>query len=394
MRLITAETSGRANATLKSVWEDGETFAVVSARSGVANSWITMQLDGLPGGLETGHFVLLTSGTTGHPKLVVGQRERAKHLVSVLHELQECEPVRETIVTLPLTYCYAFVNQWLWAHVYGRRLLCTNGLARPGELRATLEGADRSMLCLVGAQVPLLLEYFQKSVFPGVIRVHFAGGRFPQEHLTGLRRMFPEAAVFNNYGCAEAMPRLSLRRAEQAVTAQHIGWPLPGVELRTDEEGRLLFRSRYGAVAVLEKTSWALVTPSDWVPTGDLGVLGDDGHWELAGRYGEVFKRHGEKVSLARILPAIRDHWRGEAEYFRTNDGSGEPGYILVLAPEPTATEVRQLLKEIGARFVRSQWPLAVVSVGVIPLLVNGKVDRQQLASGSFRKTHWTQHLL
>src|ERR1035441_6572038 len=109
------------------------------------------------------------------------------------------------------------------------------------------------MICLVGAQVPLLAQYYEDHSFPGVIRVHFAGGRFPQERLDEVRRLFPQAAIFNNYGCAEAMPRLTLRRAEAATVAHHIGWPLPGVEMQSDEGSRVLFRSPYGAVALMDE---------------------------------------------------------------------------------------------------------------------------------------------
>ena len=72
------------------------------------------------------------------------------------------------------------------------------------------------MICLIGAQVPLLIEYYAGHVFSGVIRVHFAGGRFPAERLGDLHQIFPNAQIFNNYGCAEALPRLTLRPAEAA----------------------------------------------------------------------------------------------------------------------------------------------------------------------------------
>ena len=61
-----------------------------------------------------------------------------------------------TVVALPLTYSFAFVNQWLWARQLGRRLVPTPGLAAPAELGRALDGCRDAMLCLVGAQVPLL----------------------------------------------------------------------------------------------------------------------------------------------------------------------------------------------------------------------------------------------
>jgi acyl-CoA synthetase (AMP-forming)/AMP-acid ligase II len=378
---------------LDEAWRAPATFAFVADKSGVAAEWIEEKLAALPQEYHEGLFILLTSGSTGRPKLVVGRRDRAERLVEVLHGLQESEPVRETVCALPLTYCYAFVNQWLWARVQQRRLVVTPGLAQPDRLKQALAEATAAMICLVGAQVPLLAQYYAKEAFPGIIRVHFAGGRFPQERLGEVRRLFPQAAIFNNYGCAEAMPRLTLRRAEAAPVAHHIGWPLPGVEMKSDEASRVLFRSPYGAVALMDEAGFNRVDDTTWVPSGDLGHALEDGHWELLGREGEVFKRYGEKISLPQILSGVRAHWRGQADAYRETDPQGEAGYVLVLSPPPSEEEVRALLKEVSLKHPRAHWPLRVESCEAMPLLANGKINRGVLAGQRGAQTHWRQRI-
>ena len=274
-------------------------------------------MDTLPADLQTGHYALLTSGSTGTPKLIVGRRERTEALVRVLHRLQELDDAAETIVTLPLTYSYAFVNQWLWSQAFKRRLILTRGLAEPDHLRERLASASQAMLCLVGAQVPLLLQHFGHESFPGVTRLNFAGGRFPQEHLTALRQLFPASRIFNNYGCAEALPRLTIRRAEDADEARVLGLPIDGVELSIDAAANLLFRSPYGAVGIVEAGTFRRVEDSDWIATGDLGERMPDGRWRLLGRTSEVFKRYGEKLSLAAIAATVNTAWTGECGFYR-----------------------------------------------------------------------------
>ena len=46
-----------------------------------------------------------------------------------------------------------------------------------------------------------------------------------------MAELFPNARVFNNYGCAEAMPRLTVRPVKEGEEGVGIGNPLPGVEL-------------------------------------------------------------------------------------------------------------------------------------------------------------------
>jgi acyl-CoA synthetase (AMP-forming)/AMP-acid ligase II len=197
-------------AELDLAWETPETFTFLPEKSAVGEDWVEERLAGIPKAYEEDHFILLTSGTTGEPKLVIGHRERATNLARYLDAAQEGEAVRATVCLLPLTYCYAFVNQWLWSRTMERELVMTDGFSRPAELEAALASTEASMICLVGAQLPLLRQNLPDAVFENVLRVHFAGGRFPQEQLDDLATRFPSATVFNNYGCAEAMPRLSL----------------------------------------------------------------------------------------------------------------------------------------------------------------------------------------
>ncbi len=278
------EEPARGVGALEAHWDQAATFAYLPAKSPVSREWVQDALVALPEPYQEDHFCLLTSGSTGNPKLVVGRKDRAERLAGVLHQVQESDPVAETLVTLPLSYCYAFVNQWLWACVAGRRLVQTPGLSQPDVLLAHLSNARDAMLCLIGPQVALLRHLFGDQQFPGVLRAHFAGGRFPQESIPHLQLMFPNALIFNNYGCAEAMPRLTLRPAEQGDAASDIGHPLPGVQLKTGAAGELLFLSEYRCVAQVDEAGFRATPDEEWIATGDLAQQCANGHWQLLGR--------------------------------------------------------------------------------------------------------------
>ena len=390
MRIL-RETSPEADVrALERAWSEPETFAFLPTKTTIPDAWAAEALAGLPEPMRVDHFALLTSGSTGHPKLIVGERRRAARLVEVLQEVQEGEPVAETVLALPLSYCYAFVNQWLWAHRLTRRLVPTAGFATPDLLGAALDGARDAMLCLVGAQLPLLARHFPGRVWPGVIRLHFAGGPFPQHELEELRRRFPAARIYNNYGCAEAMPRLTLRRAEDGHASTDVGRPLPAVELRATVEGEMQFRSPYGAVACYDQEhGLSMFAPSAWIPTGDFAARADDGHWELHGRADQVFKRYGEKIALGQILDTVGAAWKGQAHFYREQDGMSEEGYVLVLSPEPAPADVRAVLAGFRSRHPRTHWPLRVEGIDDLPVLPNGKVDLETLPSQEGKTVHW-----
>ncbi|MFY9510917.1 MAG: AMP-binding protein [Rubrivivax sp.] len=389
--IISADRQQALSEALAAAWAERTTFACIPARAGVALPTIEQGLSQIPPQLAKDHFVMLTSGSTGEPKFVVGSRERALALAHCLHAAQDSEPVDEAIVALPLSYTYAFVNQFVWSQRTGRRLVVTEGFGEPELLEAALREAQQAMLCLVGAQVPLLLRYWGERSFPGVLRLHFAGGRFPQESIPALQRMFPSAAVYNNYGCAEAMPRLALRPAEAAAEGADIGKPLPGVELRALPDATLEFRSAYQAVAVVGNGAYQAIDDAQWTPTGDLGEPLASGHWRLLGRRSEVFKRFGEKVSLAALLDAVKTVWSGEAAMFLRQEPGEEPAHVLVLAPVPSPEALREVLLRFRALFTRAQWPVQVAAIATMPTLPSGKPDTAGLAARTDLQILWRQ---
>jgi acyl-CoA synthetase (AMP-forming)/AMP-acid ligase II len=378
---------------LRQAWENQSTFAFLPEKTSVTHEWIEKGLALLPDELKNGHFVLLTSGTTGAPKLVIGQRQRSEKLAATLHRIQESEPVEETILVLPLSYSYAFVNQWLWSHCHQRTLKLTPGLSDPVAMLRALQQARNAMICLVGVQVPLLESYFQGQSFPGIIRVHFAGGRFPQENLPLVRSLFPKATIFNNYGCAEALPRLTLRKAEEADQAADIGHPLPGVELSTNAAAELLFRSPYGAVGIVEDARFNPISSETWVKSGDLAEPTERGTWRLLGRSSEVFKRHGEKISLATLITTITGVWTGQAVFYREQDPSGEDGHILILAPLPAPGQLQEILLSLRRHHGRAHWPLRIECTAELPLLANGKPDVSGAAVMKDKTLLWHQRI-
>ncbi|MEJ8568234.1 class I adenylate-forming enzyme family protein [Elongatibacter sediminis] len=393
IHIITEQDIAEDTNLLQRRWTEPNTFVLLPARQEIHRHWIGNATRLITKHCPTDSFALLTSGSTGQPRLIVGNRNRSEALARVLHEQQNSEPVDETVCTLPLSYSFAFINQWLWSHVFQRKLRLTEGFSAPDRLMQILAGASNAMLCLVGSQVPLIRRFFPEASFPGIIRVHFAGGRFPQEELDFLKERFPNAEIYNNYGCAEAMPRLSMRRAGDAEDASHVGCPLPGVELRSDPSHRLLFRSPYRAIALIDDTRLHHVDDEEWLPTGDLGIIGTDGGVRLMGRANDVFKRHGEKISLPQLMTTVKEHWAGDAAFYTDQDASCESGCVLVLAPVPTPEQVREVLMGFRKYHTRPHWPLRVESLESMPLLPNGKIDLKGLPGAGNTQVHWKQRI-
>jgi acyl-CoA synthetase (AMP-forming)/AMP-acid ligase II len=377
---------------LDDAWKCRPTFVFMADKSGVSEEWVKKGLSELPNIYHNEHFILLTSGSTGQPKLIVGNKKRSEQLAYLLHELQESEPVKTTVVALPLIYCYTFVNQWLWARVKDRNLVLTSGLKQPDVLCAELLCVNDAMLCLTGSQVSIIKNTFKSNeAFPGIIRLHFAGGQFPQQDIETVKRIFPNARIFNNYGCAEAMPRLTLRPLEVSNESSNIGKPLPGVEMKTGKLGEILFRSKYRGVCFYDTNGLFTPKDEDWMPSGDLGEKLENGYWKINGRNNEVFKRYGEKISLLQLLNTVHSRWNGAAVFYKEKDRLNEEGHVLVISPHPNEVQTTDVLQSFRKNYTRPHWPIRFESVDVFPLLPNGKVDKMGLAKNKNKIVHWEQ---
>ena len=379
---------------LEDAWDATASFLLLPDRSGVSDDWIKSAISSLPEELLQDHFILLTSGSTGQPKMIVGNKLRSEALARVLHEIQQSEPVKQTILMLPLSYCYAFINQWLWSRVAGREMVITKGLKDPDDTKKHLLAAKEAMLCLVGAQIPLLINHFdENTTFPGIIRLHFAGGSFPGQHIGHIKRLFPNAEIFNNYGCAEAMPRLTIRPLMDSDDSANVGKPLPRIELKTSETGEILFRSPFRAVGFYSGDKFCRVDDAQWVSTGDLGEVISEDCWRITGRSNEVYKRFGEKIALPRLLTTVFSCWSGQAAFYRDHDPADEECHVLVMSPMPTEKQVRQVLMGFRKNHPRTHWPLRVEGLEMMPLLQNGKIDLKNLKHAEGLQIYWRQRL-
>ncbi len=383
---------------LSRAWTPGApTFAILPERSDLSRSWVAEAMEALPADLARDHFLVATSGSTGRPKMVVASRARAEAMAETIARHQGADEIETMVIALPLSYCFALVNQFVLAHLRGLPVRFA-GFSDPAGLADTLRGAETSMICLVGAQATLLPQ-LGSGAFPSVRRIAFAGSPFPWGRSELLSRMFPNARFSNNYGCAEAMPRLVVKDVTENVRlgvpleAGQLGHSLPGVELRTDDTGALEFQSEYAALGYVTPDGYEPFPEDGWIGTGDSARFDPDTGWTLLGRTSDVFKRHGEKVSVERLRATIEQSWGHGFTLLRSTDRSGEAGLQLALEGMADRAEARAVLKAIRARHPRAYWPLQILRFDTLPRLGNGKIDNAALTSQTGHEVLWDQRV-
>jgi len=162
------------------------------------------------------------------------------------------------------------------------------------------------------------------------------------------------------------------------------GVPLAGVEVATDEQGRVRIRGPVlfdGYDGQPDLT--AEVLQDGWFVTQDLGRVDEGGHVEVLGRADDVVITGGVNVPAATVAAELRRHPRVRAAEV-VGVADDEWGEVLVTVAV-TDADLDELRDHVAATYPRSFAPRRLVRVDALPLLPNGKTDRlavQALARG------------
>ena len=196
---------------LNACWKNKEPFILWNSNTKTDNSLfegIDLKKDGF-----SSNVFLIYLWFNRDAKLIVASKDRAVGICEKIYAqlLYQCQDI---VVSLPLTYSFAFINQFVYSGLSSKSLIVSNGISKPNEyLKITkFKGFNAR---LVGSQFNILKKYIGSLVFPNVRIINFAGGKFPQQEVEVIERMFPNAQIFNNYGCTEAVPRLTVTNAKE-----------------------------------------------------------------------------------------------------------------------------------------------------------------------------------
>ncbi|WP_236794648.1 long-chain fatty acid--CoA ligase [Amycolatopsis sp. GM8] len=252
--------------------------------------------------------IVYTSGTTGLPKgCMLTHRNifaAAANVVELLDTLFRA-PDASTLLFLPLAHVYGRVVQFgcVWSGVHTG--LVTSAADLVGELPAFRP------TFLVG--VPYVLEKIRKAaraltaeqvrgMLGGRLSYVIAGGASLEPSTADY---FTELGVqiIGAYGLTEASSTVSMS-APGAIRRGAVGRPVPGTTIAIADDGEILVQGDQ-----VYPGYWPDGGREEWLATGDLGRLDDDGFLHITGRRKEILVTSGGKnVAPAPLEDRVRLH--------------------------------------------------------------------------------------
>ncbi|MEV3905465.1 amino acid adenylation domain-containing protein, partial [Mycobacterium sp. NPDC050551] len=340
-------------------------------------------------------YLIYTSGTTGVPKGVAVTHGNVTQLVgSVTADLPRAGVWSQW-------HSYAFdVSVWdIWAPLLGggRVLVVPEDVAAsPDEFHALLVSERVDVLSQTPSAVGMLSPAGLES-----LALVVAGEACPAEVVH--RWAAPGRVLINAYGPTEATVYASMSAPlTPGLTTVPIGAPVAGAALFVLDSwlrpvpagvvGELYVAGRGVAVGYVGRSG---LTGSRFVAcpfggsglrmyrTGDLVRWGADGQLEYLGRADEQVKIRGYRIELGEIEAVLSQaDGVGQAAVIAREDRAGDRRLVAYITGTADPAALRAAL---AARLPAYMVPAAVVVVDVLPLTVNGKLDRRALPAPDYQ---------
>ncbi len=239
------------------------------------------------GGTAT-EWILLTSGTTGTPKLVVHS------LSSLGGTLPRQRPGPETVWST-----FYDIRRYGGLQIYLRAVLSGVPLVLSSREESTADFLERAAAHGV-THISGTPSHWRRALMSGAAQalrpqyVRLSGEVADQVLLDQLREAYPKARIAHAFASTEAGVAFDVNDGRAGFPADLINHPREGIELKV-QDGTLHIRSQRTAARYLGPAPRDLASGEGYVDTGDLVEL-EDGRYYFRGRKGGIINVGGLKV--------------------------------------------------------------------------------------------------
>ncbi len=269
--------------------------------------------------------ILFTSGTTSRPKgvmcthfsLVNNARELTRSLRSSEND-RYC-------VALPLFHCFCLASSMLACLHSGACMV----LLRDHKSLYIMEALDRGKCTVLNAVPTMLLTMIKREDFESFdissLRTGIIGGSYcPPDQYTQICERMHFNRLMVSLGQTEATAGITMSHYDDpmSIKMQTVGHFMPNTEGKIVDfrSGKDVGPGCVGEICIrgyqvmqgyykLPELTKLTIDSEEWLHTGDLGLLDENGNIRLKGRIKELIIRAGENISPAEVEECLlTDH--------------------------------------------------------------------------------------
>ncbi|MFP6764726.1 MAG: AMP-dependent synthetase/ligase, partial [Planctomycetaceae bacterium] len=297
--------------------------------------------------------IIYTSGTTGNPKGVMLTHGNLLHNAAATWEIAFMDGDETLLSWLPYSHIYARTVDHYLTTVGGLTVAMSTvdslmddlKTIQPGWLTSVPRVYEKVWNGVAGLDHDTRVERIRSIFGPNMKQLTSGGAPLARYIANGF--LDAKLPLLEGYGLTEASPVIAFNSIE-SFRLGSVGKPLRDVEVRIADDGEILTRGPQvmpGYWKNPEATAQAIV--DEWLHTGDVGHLDDDGFLYITDRKKDIFVTSAGK----NIAPAELERLLGRDEFIEQavvyGDGRQFVSAILVPAFDALQTKTSELGCEI-----------------------------------------------
>ncbi|MGO8906333.1 MAG: class I adenylate-forming enzyme family protein [Solirubrobacteraceae bacterium] len=346
--------------------------------------------------------IFYTSGTTGFPKGAMTSHgnflTNSENCFRAMRTDRSEGPELSTLVSVPLFHVTGCNSQLVPMLALGGRVeILSSPLDMEGFFRAVGEHGVNQLTSVPAIYHALIAQpRFAELDVSSVRWVSYGGAPIAESLVYRIEEAFPNARVGNGFGLTETSSLTSFLPHEDAIEhADSVGFAMPVVDVAIDEPdpetmvGELLVRGPNVVKGYWNKPEATAETfVDDWLHTGDLARIDDEGLLYIVDRMKDMINRGGENVYSIEVENALAAApGVGEAAALAVPDEMmGEKVGAVIVPAGGAQIDIDALLDHCRAHLADFKIPQYVaVRPDPLPRNPSGKVLKAQLRE----ETEW-----
>lgn len=344
-----------------------------------ANPEDTVRLGGAPPNHGSARVVLQTSGSTGAPRYVLQSEGAVAYQTRCLVDRLGYRNDMTMLLALPPWSAYGLTVLHAWQ-------------AMDIDLHLVRATFPRNLCRIIGERrvdavdgTPQLYQLLHRYVLddPNAlaslthVSLWCTGGDVLPVALARAWQQRLDAPLLDGYGSSEAGGNVAIN-GPSCFRMGTVGTPYPGTRVRVADDGELQVASPSVSGVLEEAGLGAEPCAPEWLATGDIATIDDDGFLAITGRKKNVLVVNGYKIAPELLERVLCEHEgvQGCVVALDVAGGDGPAQIVATLAVDEHGPTDRALRSFCAERLPKWAVPHRFVRVSALTYSANGKLAR------------------